>query len=198
MVTGCAGRNGAHIVRTLAEMGHLVNALDHPTASFERVDNQNNVNVFKADLLKPEDVKEACRGMDVVLHLAEIRPPSSEASLERTMVINTTGTRNLVEALESSTALIFPSSVAVYGRTQGEEPPITVDHPCEAMDNYSRSKIAAEAVIRESFVPYAILSNCCICSRTLRIPIAETIKRRYNIGFPSAIVRADNEVDKRR
>ena len=75
------------------------------------------------------------------------------------MAINATGTTSLVKALESesSAPLVFSSSVSVYGRTQDEDLPISTKHPLQATDNYSRSKIAAEAAIEEGTVPYTIL-----------------------------------------
>ena len=158
LVTGGAGRMGSLVVCALAERGHGVNAFDLPVVNFERIEHLDNVKIFRGDLLENRDVEEACQGMDVALHLAAILPPFSERDAARTMAINATGTANLVKALEpTSSHLVFSSSVSVYGRTQHEAPPISMNHPLQATDNYSRSKIAAEAAIEEGHVPYVIL-----------------------------------------
>ena len=158
LVTGGAGRMGSLVVGSLAERGHEVNAFDLPVVSFERIEDLENVRVFKGDLLEPKDVGEACRGVDIAIHLAAILPPFSERDAARTMAINATGTANLVEALEETSApIVFSSSVSVYGRTQHEKPSISTSHPLQATDNYSRSKIAAEATIKDGSVPYTIL-----------------------------------------
>jgi nucleoside-diphosphate-sugar epimerase len=97
--------------------------------------------------------------VDVVLHLAEASPLLAKDEAARVRAINVNATSNIVKALEAESPvhLIFPSSVRVYGRTQHEEPPIRVDHPGEAIDNYSGTKIEAESLITQSSVPYTIL-----------------------------------------
>lgn len=147
---------GSLVVHTLAERGHMINAFDLPVVSFERIEHLDSVKIFKGDLLEPKDVREACRGVDVALHLAAILPPFSERDGANTMAVNATGTANVVKALESA-PIVFSSSVSVYGRTQDEDPPISASHPLRATDNYSRSKIAAEAAVMEGTAPYTIL-----------------------------------------
>jgi len=150
---------GASCVRLLVEHGHIVNVFDLPTVNFGRVDNLSNVKIFKGDLLKLRDLEKACQGIEVALHLAAILPPNSEWDAEKTMLINTTGTANLVKTLQSqpSASIVFSSSVSVYGSTQDEEPPVKVEHPLRPTDHYSKSKIASEHAITEGSIPYTIL-----------------------------------------
>jgi len=49
------------------------------------------------------------------------------------------------------------SSIAVYGVTAGEEPPVKPSHPLRAHDVYSETKIAAEKHVAEAGNPYTIL-----------------------------------------
>jgi nucleoside-diphosphate-sugar epimerase len=159
LVTGGAGRLGAAVVRLLAERGHSTSVLDLPGADFSQVAKTPKATVLRGDISDSEALRTACDGVDVAVHLAAILPPHSERSLERTMLINATGTANLVKALESTTSapVVFASSVCVYGRTHSESPPIAVSHPLSATDNYSMSKIAAEETIRASRLRHTIL-----------------------------------------
>jgi len=67
--------------------------------------------------------------------------------------------------------------VATYGVTASEEPPLREDHPLRAHDNYSESKIEAEALIRASGVPSAILRISAIAVADI-VELPETIPYR--------------------
>lgn len=120
---------------------------------------------------------EACEGIDGVFHLAAILPPRSEENPELTRRVNLEGTRNLLEALRRRTIpIIFASSVAVYGITALEDPPVREDHPVTGMDNYSHSKIEAERLIKASGIPHTIL-------RISPIAVADIMESPETIPF---------------
>lgn len=84
---------------------------------------------------------------DVVLHAAGKAHvvPKTESERQLFYDVNYSGTIHLCEALEKAgvpKALIFISSVAVYGCEYGEL--ITEDHPLEGTSPYADSKIKAE------------------------------------------------------
>jgi len=159
LVTGGAGRLGSELVKLIAESGHTAWAFDLPQAPFDAVEGIPGVETFRGDVTDPEDLAEACRGMDGVFHLAALLPPRSEERRDTTMRVNVDGTRNLVEAMKQrpGVPLIFASSVATYGVTAHETPPIREDHPLRAHNVYSESKIEGEHLIRGSGLPYTIL-----------------------------------------
>ena len=159
LVTGGAGRLGAKVVASLVDRGHHVNVFDLPQANYSHVGSLPNVDIFRGDITSLESLKAACEGVDASIHLAAILPPHSERDIERTALVNVTGTAKLVEALEltSSAPLVFSSSVCVYGLTQAEKAPITTSHPLVPSDNYSKSKIMAEEVVRSSGIKSTIL-----------------------------------------
>ena len=67
--------------------------------------------------------------------------------------------RRVVEAIQATgnkARLVFSSTVATYGNTMDEQPPLRVNHAQNPVDIYGESKIAAERVIIESGVPYTI------------------------------------------
>ncbi|MDQ1281175.1 MAG: Epimerase protein [Thermoproteota archaeon] len=159
LVTGGVGRLGAKVVASLVNKGHHVNIFDLPQTNYRRVENLPNTTVFKGDITSLENLKLACEGVDAVIHLAAILPPYSEKELQRTILVNVTGTTRLLEALEltSSAPLFFSSSVCVYGQTQLEKSPISSSHPLMISDNYSKSKIQAEEAIKGSRIKNSIL-----------------------------------------
>lgn len=89
---------------------------------------------------------------DVVLHAAGKAHvvPKTEAEKKLFYDINYTGTIHLCEALEKvgvPKALVFISTVAVYGRDFGEM--ITEEHPLEGETPYAKSKRMAEEYLTE-------------------------------------------------
>ena len=173
------------LVKSIAARGHTAWAFDLPQVPFNAVEDVPGVEIFRGDVTDPYDVAEACRIVDGVFHLAALLPPRSEVNRESTMQVNVGGTRNLVEALRQrpGAPLIFASSVAAYGVTASETPPIGEDHPLRAHDLYSESKIEAERLVRGSGVPYTIL-------RISAIAVADLVELPDIIPY-----RADQRVE---
>jgi len=160
LVTGGAGLLGAELIKRLVSKGYTARAFDLPTVDFWRVDGLERVETFKGDVTSFKDVRDAVKGAEAVFHLAAILPPICEENRELTMRVNIGGTENLLKAVKdeaSEAPFIFSSSVAVYGNTASEEPPISENHVLSAVDNYSESKIRCEELIRRAGVTYTIL-----------------------------------------
>ena len=106
--------------------------------------------MLKANLAK--DVPELPEPYDVVLHACGKAHvvPKTEAEKKSFYDVNYQGTVNLCAALEKvgvPQALIFISTVAVYGCEYGEL--ITEEHPLEGTSPYADSKIKAEKYLTE-------------------------------------------------
>ncbi len=159
LVIGAAGRLGKEIIGTLSESSHKVRAFDLPNISWGSIERLEDVEIFPGDVTKKYMINEACRGIDLVIHLAALLPPQSEVDRRLTLKVNVEGTRNIVEALEpkENVPIIFASSISTYGITASEEPPIGEDHPQNAHNTYSESKIEAEHLIESSGIPFVIL-----------------------------------------
>ena len=159
LVTGGAGKLGSLVVHTLVNHGYTVHVFDLPQVDYSALANLPNLEIFKGDILAPQQIQAACDGVDVAIHLAAILPPYSERNPQQTLQVNVEGTAQLTNALEatSQAPLVFSSSVSVYGRTQNETQPITIDHALQASDIYSESKILAEAVVQQSRLTHTIL-----------------------------------------
>ena len=159
LVIGAAGRLGKQIIGSLSESSHDIKAFDLPTISWESIEQFEDVAIFPGDVTKKYMIAEACREIDLVIHLAALLPPQSEVDKRLTLKVNVEGTRNIVEVLEpkENIPLIFASSISTYGITASEEPPIGEDHPQNAHNIYAKSKIDAEHLIKSSGIPFVIL-----------------------------------------
>jgi len=98
--------------------------------------------------------------VDAVIHLAALLPPATEAQPELAEAVNVGATRRLVDLLAGSPrdpAFVYPSSLTVFGLTQGQPPPRRVGDPVAATDAYTRHKLAVEAHLAASPLAWLVL-----------------------------------------
>jgi UDP-glucose 4-epimerase len=183
LVTGGAGRLGYWTASQLTEAGYSVKAFDLPHVNWSHIEPLTRTTIFRGDITDPESVEKACRGAEAVVHLAAVLPPVSEASRELTQRVNVQGTLNVLEASPPEIPIVFVSSIATYGVTHSETPPIEETHPQQAHDNYSESKIMAEEAVKESGHPYSIL-------RLAPISVADVLELPDEVAY-----RADQRVE---
>lgn len=147
LVTGGAGFIGSNLASILAGQGRPVRILDNFSTGRE----QNlaglpaSAEVVRADVRDPDAVRDACRGVEYVLHLAAL--PSVARSVEdpaSTHDVNISGTLNLLlQARDTGVRrVVFASSSSVYGDTpvlpkQEEMRP-------QPLSPYALSKLAGE------------------------------------------------------
>ena len=67
LVTGATGFLGKYVVEELVDYGYLVRAFGRNRKTGHSLEN-SSVSCFQGDLTKTEDVTEACKGMDMVVH----------------------------------------------------------------------------------------------------------------------------------
>jgi len=173
LVTGGAGSLGKRVVRQLLKEGQAVRAFDLPDMDFTGIEGKAGIEVFRGDITDFTSVQRAVEGVSAVIHLAALLPPASEKSRELTFAVNVKGTTAVMEALKRANPgapLVFSSSVSTYGNTTRAKPPISVDHPQQALDFYAESKIAAERSIRESYPDFVILRISGISVPTVQSP----------------------------
>ena len=160
LITGGAGSIGSELTRKLVERGFQVRDFDLPFLDFSALEALENVEIVKGDITDAATVAAAVDGADLVLHLAALLPLASERDREKTFAVNVGGTANVVEGIKAAgggARLVFSSTVATYGNTMDDEPPVGVDHRQKPVDIYGESKIAAERLILEAGIPYTIL-----------------------------------------
>jgi UDP-glucose 4-epimerase len=167
LVTGAFGNIGEGTVAELSRRGHRVRCFDVPTkANLKKASRLGNrAEVFWGDLREPEATQRAAEGMEVVIHLAFVIPKLSATGVDCedqpdwAWEVNVGGTRNLLEALKSQPkppAIIFASSLHIYGITTGDPPPRRVTDPLKPIENYARHKVACEELVRSSGLRWSI------------------------------------------
>ena len=159
LVTGGAGSVGKRVVQRLCREGYTVRVFDLPYMDYTGLEGVEGIEVLRGDITQLTSVQQAVEGVSAVIHLAALLPPASEQRRELTFAVNVGGAARVAEALKqanSNAPLVFSSSVSTYGDTTGVKPPVTVDHPQQALDIYAESKIAAERSLRESY-PNAVI-----------------------------------------
>ena len=120
LVTGGAGFIGSNIVDKLLKRDHEVRVLDNfSTGRRENISEfTNDIQLIEGDIRSYHIVKQAVKGIEVILHQAAL--PSVPRSINdpiTTNEINVIGTLNLLDAAkdEGVNKFIFASSSSVYG-----------------------------------------------------------------------------------
>lgn len=156
LVTGATGFVGSHLVEALVARGDEVTALVRSPRKAALLE-QLNVRRVAGDMANADALRSAVSGQDVVYHVAGLVAARDEAEF---LQANRDATANLLRAIGeaggSGPRLVLVSSMAAGGPAprgmplKGHEPPAPVTQ-------YGRSKLAAEAVVRESEVPWTIV-----------------------------------------
>jgi nucleoside-diphosphate-sugar epimerase len=177
LLTGASGAVGVQALRELLRrQGRYqtrIFSLDMPGERKRLKQYLDSVEVVWGDLRNLGDVMRAVEGVDVVLHVAGIIPPMADLNPKLAWSVNVDGTQNLVSACQQqcrSPKIIFTSSVSVYG-DRIENPGIRVGDPLNPSegDEYARTKIEAENIIRNSGLPFVIFRLCGILVNRLKI-----------------------------
>ena len=157
LVTGGAGSMGRLVSENLINDGHQVNIFDLPQANYEGFDN-SKTKIFKGNL-NDSSIEESIMGVDTVIHLAAILPPTANINLELTEKVNVDGTRNLlssIEKIDPNIHIIFSSSVSIYGKNL-DNSTIHLDNPANPDDHYAKTKYDSEVLVEQSNINHTIL-----------------------------------------
>lgn len=163
LLTGATGAIGSTVLAELyaSHSPESLTVFVRPSRKSQKLAKRYpGVRMVHGSVTDPEAVKKACADQDIVIHLAAVIPPQFDKFPEASYRSNVEGTRNVVEALKGvspNAFLLYASSVAVYG-DRLKNPMIQVDDPLpeDMEDGYARSKIAAEAILRESGLQWSI------------------------------------------
>lgn len=150
LVIGGAGYIGSALLPKLLEKGYHVRLLDlllYGTEPIAEWLNHPQVEIMQSDFRQIDQVVEAMRDVDAVIHLGGIvGDPACALDEELTMEINLMATRMIAEVAKGSGVghFIFASTCSVYGASdqmldeRSELNPVSL---------YARSKIASEKVL---------------------------------------------------
>lgn len=164
LVTGGAGFIGSHIADALVARGDEVVVLDDFSSG--KPENlagvHEKVQIIRGNICDLDVVRQACRGVDFVLHQAARTsvPRSVENPLE-TNRTNVDGTLNVLLAARDAKVkrVVFASSSAVYGETPTL--PKTESMPAVPISPYGVSKYVGELYAQVFGHAYG-LENVCL------------------------------------
>lgn len=148
LVTGATGFTGSCLARHLVGVGDEVCALVRPVS--ERRAGRlldDGIQLAFGDLGDPQSLSSACRGIEVVYHVAATyRTAGHSAATYRE--VNVEGTRRLLDAAEAAGVrrVVHCSTAGVHGHI--EHPPATEDAPLAPGDIYQVTKLEGERIAR--------------------------------------------------
>lgn len=152
LVTGAAGFVGRHVVREALRRGHDVRATDRRTADARELNWETTprLEIVRADLCRPDEVRRAVAGADAVIHLAAVK--TGALDIQRAGTVDTT--KNLLEAMTEAgvSRLVAVSTFSVYDflrlrsdSTLDETAPLEASP--ENRESYARAKLLQESLI---------------------------------------------------
>jgi nucleoside-diphosphate-sugar epimerase len=155
LVTGACGNIGANVVDLLVQRGYSVRAvdLDTPGGRAKAKGWGGSVEMCFGSICNDALVRDAVAGMDHVIHLAAMVPPTTDVDQAAGYMVNVVATRSIIAACEVQSEpprVTFTSTAAIWGRNAEVERPRRADEDISPSDNYSRQKAECEAMLRES------------------------------------------------
>ncbi|MDE0140462.1 MAG: NAD(P)-dependent oxidoreductase [Caldilineaceae bacterium] len=157
LVTGGSGKIGGYVLRELLSAGHVLSNFSQTAPLVE------DVRHFKGDITDLEQMQQACRNQDAIVHLAAVPGPGITTP-ERLMYVNDRGTYTVLEAAVGAGArkVIFGSSKEAMNtdyRRCGTRPryfPVDEEHPAEPRNEYGISKLINEITCKRYTEDYGI------------------------------------------
>jgi UDP-glucose 4-epimerase len=150
LVTGAAGRIGAHLTRALTREGHRVRGLVLPGDPRAALIAGPNVDLIEGRLADRDALRAAARGVDAIYHLAGALTSRGNSD-DEFFEFNLRGTFNLLVAAREEAPRLrrfaYASSDAVYMAGPNHPPlwqPIDETHPRQPGTVYGASKAGAE------------------------------------------------------
>ena len=149
LVTGATGFLGKYVVDELVEHGYQVRAFGRNSKVGRSLEN-SSVSFFQGDLTKADDVLEACKGMDLVVHAGALS--TVWGPWEDFYQANVLGTKYVLEACRQTgiQRLVYISSPSIYAAPKDQLAIKESDAPEENnLNNYIRSKLASEKLFKD-------------------------------------------------
>jgi nucleoside-diphosphate-sugar epimerase len=158
-VTGANGFIGSHLTEALLARGYRVRCMVRPTSNTSYI-HHLPVEWAQGRLERPEQLRAACEGVDVVCHCAALTRAIDQETFLR---VNADGTEELARiAMEANPGLqrfLYLSSLFASGCAEGPDDYIDESRTPRPLDWYGKSKWAAEQALHalDGELPVTIL-----------------------------------------
>ncbi len=153
LVTGGAGLIGSHIIDQLIreEVKEII-AFDKNLSSISENRSSefdyNTVKLLTGDITRPEEVRDALKGVDLVVHTASLLTREAADDLQAGFGVNVHGTFNVLEGCVASGVkkVVYSSSISIYGDPVAN--PMTEEHPFNITSLYGAGKVTSEVFLK--------------------------------------------------
>jgi UDP-glucose 4-epimerase len=165
LITGVTGRIGANLAAALLQDGHAVRGLVWPRDPRVEKLGKLAVELQYGSLARPDDVRRAMAGVEVVYHLGGAFQGGGPFSSEEYLEINVRGTFHVLEAARAEPAfrqILFASTDAVYEKylPDGMPEPIREDvTPRRPRGWYALSKAMGEELCQGYHRTYGVAAT---------------------------------------
>jgi nucleoside-diphosphate-sugar epimerase len=167
LLTGAFGNIGISTLKALAGRGHRIRCFDLPCRTNRRLalKHASHMEVVWGDVRQNQDLQRAVQDQDLVIHLAALIPElshtgqNSEQHPELAQAVNVGGMVNLLQAVHAMpkpAAILFTSTLHVYGRTQHLPPPRNIHCAVNPVELYAQQKVICEQLLRDSGLQWAV------------------------------------------
>ena len=172
LVTGASGLIGRPLTAALADAGHQVRATVRRAQEFSGVE-VAPIGDLGGDL----DWPPLLAGMDAVVHLAGIAHIGTDVSAQTYDRVNHLATAALARTAATAAIkrFVFVSSIRAQSGTHATRR-LSESDPPQPTEAYGRSKLAAEAAVRASGVPYTILRPVLVYGRGAKGNLASLLR----------------------
>ena len=156
LVTGGSGFIGSAIVKRLVRVGNKVRVLDnHLRGVTERLKEVvSEIEIVEADVRDADAVRNSCKGIDSVIHLAYLQgTPFFYSKPELVLDIGVKGIMNVIDGsiAENVKELVLASSSEVYNMPSkiptDESAPLVIPDLLNPRYSYSSGKIISEMMV---------------------------------------------------
>jgi nucleoside-diphosphate-sugar epimerase len=163
LITGIAGFIGSSLAHALVEQGHTVQGVDNlSTGNLDNLaDIREHVSFQQMDIQDVQGMKEACQGVDIVLHQAALASvPRSVKNPVASHESNINGTLNLLVAARDAGVrrIVYAASSSAYGDQPTQ--PKQEDMLPRPLSPYAVQKLTCEYYIQSFYRTYGLEGVC--------------------------------------
>jgi nucleoside-diphosphate-sugar epimerase len=162
LVTGASGFIGRELLRQLLAQNVRVRATDLLSTNQAAL-NASNFEFIEADITKPEQLAQLFDDVDRVFHIAGICNLTSPFNKLEPVNVAAAGMVAEMARARKVACFVHFSSTSIYGTYKGS--PFAETSPCSPKDNYGKSKLLGENMIRDNIkngLPAIILRPCTV------------------------------------